>query len=255
MTILQNAYNAYLTKKYEKEINEFKEVTKSVLDEASSKLKKDLYHCTILSDDKRGAAIATKDLTDLIKLEQMINDNPLEIESRLLNNRYIDTLANEYQKLNNLIVEGETVQFDENKHKWDFNDTGIVKDIIDKQFDEAKMNINERLKEIDNQDKLDTKNIVDKIINVYKEYVQERRDEHLELINCEKCENESVLKKLQCEMNYWEKHYNDILNEINGLHTITGTLTINFDHDTKDFKTVSAIVLKNLKKNKVGLFK
>lgn len=46
-----------------------KKVAKSVIDEADSKLKNDLYHSAVHSDDKRGTAMATKDLTDLINLE------------------------------------------------------------------------------------------------------------------------------------------------------------------------------------------
>lgn len=137
MTILQNTYNAYLTKKYEKEINEFKEVAKSALAEANSKLKNDLYHSTVLSDDKRGAAMATEDLTNLINLERLINNNPLEIENRLLNKPYLDTLMIEYQKLNILIVEGETVQFNENKYKWDLSKDNDVNKVLNKHWQEA----------------------------------------------------------------------------------------------------------------------
>jgi|GEM_PF-3361591 len=108
MTILQSAYNAYLTKKYEKDINEFKELALTVIKDAEKKLKDELYLCAVLSDNKREVDKVSKDLLNLIEIERLINNHTLNIEGRLLNNRYIDTLGNEYQKLNNLIVKGET---------------------------------------------------------------------------------------------------------------------------------------------------
>lgn len=108
MTILQNAYNAYLTKKYEKEINEFKEVALTVIKDAEKKLKDELYLCSVLSDNKCGTDKVSKDLLGLIEIERLLNKNTLNIEGRLFNTRYIDELGNEYQKLNNLIVKGET---------------------------------------------------------------------------------------------------------------------------------------------------
>lgn len=136
MTILQNAYIAYLTKKYEKEINEFKAVALTVIKDAEKKLKDDLYLCAVLSDNKRGTDEVTKDLLDLIEIERLVNKNTLNIEGRLFNNRYIDELGNEYHKLNNLIVEGETKCID---YK---SDDTLIKD---KQDEKSNLNISERV--------------------------------------------------------------------------------------------------------------
>lgn len=136
MTILQDAYNAYLTKKYKKDIKEFKELALTVIKDAEKKLKDDLYLCAVLSDKNRETDKISKDLVNLIEIERLINNHTLNIEGRLLNNRYIDTLGNEYQKLKNLIVKGETECIDYN------SDDTLIKD---KQDEKSNLNISERV--------------------------------------------------------------------------------------------------------------
>lgn len=157
MTILQNAYNAYLTKKYEKEINKFKELALTVIKEAEIKLKDDLYESTVLFDNKRDAEKSTKDLLNLIDIKRLINTEVLQFESGLFNKRYIDILVDEYNKLNNLIVEGESKFIVFNSVEPIQEETIVEEDavskLIDTLFEEARKILDERLNEIDKQNK------------------------------------------------------------------------------------------------------
>lgn len=127
MTILQNAYNAYLTKKYEKEINEFKELASTVIDTEVKGIEKSIvFEVTEVSTTDRLAFYKTT-LEKLQKLKRDIKYNTLTVDANLYMELHIDNLFDEYKNLNNLIVEGESSQFSEIKFVGDIGLTsGIV---------------------------------------------------------------------------------------------------------------------------------
>lgn len=136
MTILQNAYKGYLTKKYEKEINEFIDLALSVIDNAELKLKQALYDANVTINSPSYSERVTKELLNLIEVKRAVKNNPLEIEGRVFNREYTSQLVDEYQKLNNLIVQGESTQFDKNKYKWDeaLKDDKDINEILHKYW-------------------------------------------------------------------------------------------------------------------------
>ncbi len=218
MTILQNAYSAYLSKKYEKEINDFKELASKVIKNAETKLKDDLYLCTVLSNNKQGSDKASKNLLHLIEIERQIKNSPLEIDSRVFNTVHLDVLVSEHQKLNNLIVKGEKATIDEKKYKLD------IPSNVEVNYDFEKDGIS--LKVANDKDIVD---VAEKLINTYKKYVQERQKDHTKIVKDEiKRQQDShclAMKKLQFEMDHWKKYYHNKLKEIDGNVDLTkGTL-------------------------------
>jgi len=79
----------------------------------------------------------------------------------------------------------------------------------------ATLSIKDYTKQIEEANKSQLKNIADNVINAYKEYIQERRDEHIKMLDDEiKRENErheKIMKNLQDEMDLFRKNVEDKL--------------------------------------------
>ncbi|MFJ7696828.1 peptidoglycan DD-metalloendopeptidase family protein [Lysinibacillus fusiformis] len=79
----------------------------------------------------------------------------------------------------------------------------------------ATLSIKDYTKQIEEANKSQLKNIADSVINAYKEYIQERRDEHIKMLDDEiKRENdrhEKIMKNLQDEMDLFRKNIEDKL--------------------------------------------
>jgi len=167
MTILQNAYNAYLTTKYDKEINEFKELALSVINNAELKLREELQIHTVHSDNKVGADRVTKELISLFEIDRLIKNNTLEIECRLFNKPYIDSLVTEYQKLKDLIVNGESVVIDMSKYKWDETiDKQGVTIILNEQWNEVSSKLKKKVLDVGSSTEITLNQIAGAIIEV-----------------------------------------------------------------------------------------
>lgn len=110
MTILQNAYKGYLTKKYEKEINDFKECSLKVV---SGEIK--TYENLALNQIKIGKSIDVDkfdnyrvNLNELTSIVSKINNDPLNLEENTLSTLGLWSVLENYNNLNDLIVEGES---------------------------------------------------------------------------------------------------------------------------------------------------
>jgi len=113
MIILQNAYNAYLTKKYEKEINEFVEISHGEIDglikENEFKILNEIYltqSSTHVISDLKNKVILMKELKECLS-------DPLTIDVDKFKGLGLNNTNHNYGWLNNLIVEGESKQFEE----------------------------------------------------------------------------------------------------------------------------------------------
>lgn len=104
MTILQNAYNSYLTKKYEKEINEFKKVALEILDKKIKTI--ELQYPKDISLRK-----LEWDTNTLKSIKHDVENKTLLLDTNMPSVLEIYDLLDEYEKLNDLIVKGETAQF------------------------------------------------------------------------------------------------------------------------------------------------
>ncbi|MDC6267227.1 hypothetical protein [Lysinibacillus fusiformis] len=142
MTILKNAYKGYLENKYKKEIKDFQELALSVIENAEEKLKDVLHVANVSFYNPSFSEQVTKELLNFEKVKRAVKNSPLEIESRIFNREYIDSLVDECQKLNNLIVNGESATIDENKYKWDMTSNIDINEVLVKHWDESISKLN-----------------------------------------------------------------------------------------------------------------
>ncbi|KOS61571.1 hypothetical protein FJQ98_15885 [Lysinibacillus agricola] len=274
MTILQNAYNAYLSKKYEKEINEFKDYALNKLDKSITNTENNLLR--YVTNDHYGydkIQSEKETLKTLQKLKSCVSGNILSLNINYGEYPVYITyeLEEKYNKLNGLIVKGETVQFDENKYKWDLTNTNAATDIINKHFEEVKNIIDEQTNDLA-EIKDDNKNNLNGDIDL-KAYIQERKDEHMKMIEEEKNKQQEIhdklMKNIKFTMDYWEKYYKDKLSEIDSNFNISVSIN-ELSQGTKlalkiikpealglsneEAKMFADIIVDKIKKNKGGLY-
>lgn len=123
MVILQNAYNAYLSKKYEVEINQFKEVALKLLDEKIKTIEQQLKVINTLEQYSCSKLLRSLkwDLNSLESVKYNVKNRTLLLDTEVPSNLKIQEVLDEYQKLNDLIVKSEMVTVDNDKSKWDIS--------------------------------------------------------------------------------------------------------------------------------------
>ncbi|MCL1696410.1 hypothetical protein [Lysinibacillus sp. BPa_S21] len=242
MTILQNAYNAYLTKKYEKEINEFKEgVNKEIeirIKENEAKILYEIYHIA----SNLSTISNLKNKINLLKELKKDLNNPLTINIDDFIGLGLEVSVNNYERLNEVIVKGESKfivfkQTDSNNlaegkienYKWD------VPSNVEVNYDFV-------------NNKIQIEDIANKLIDAYKKYVQQCAEE---AVNQDNERHEKCIKLLDKQFEEAKKNIDKRLNEIDDQNKCHIAITVNGCNTSAS--QFAAEFVEKIKKNKGGL--
>ncbi|WP_283164675.1 phage tail tape measure protein [Lysinibacillus sp. BPa_S21] len=133
--------------------------------------------------------------------------------------KYTENILKQYEKMAQKHLETRDALVEELKQR-DITAERIkeVKKLLEEEhlaYLNATLSIKDYTKQLEEANKSQLEGIADKIINAYKEYVQERRDEHMKMIDDEiKRENEKhekIMKQLNDEMDLFRKNVEEKL--------------------------------------------
>ncbi len=133
--------------------------------------------------------------------------------------KYTDNILKQYEKMAQKHLETRDALVEELKQR-DITAERIkeVKKLLEEEhlaYLNATLSIKDYTKQLEEANKSQLEGIADKIINAYKEYIQERKDEHMKMIDDEiKRENEKhekIMKQLNDEMDLFRKNVEEKL--------------------------------------------